>query len=296
MTGVAVRNAGHANSFVASTLVALVLLAAAADSRAEEAQAVISRAKAEAGSIAAQAEALAKLAWPENGRPDPRLAPLARAELVEFGQHGLAALCDMLRRVDPVFSADVLLALTEARRRITEGVPPEYVPGLQEAVWRGSADACRIAVPELALYRSGPALLACIDRAVEEPALRPTVIRALGEWGDHRARFYLEEVLLRGPAELRPLAAASLAKIGGPAMLPLHGAALSPDPGVRTDALRALIPASGIDDLTTLYEYLDRFPDDDEVLRAEARSRCELLESVLEQRLEFDSASPSPFD
>jgi len=284
-------------SRLALALIVLGLLGGAAQgSLAEDPRAVILRAKAAAGSIPAQGDALARLAWPDSGRPDPQVAVLARAELVEFGQHGLAALRGALLRVDPVFTADVLDTPLEARRRVTEGVPPEYIPALLDAVWVGSADARRIAIPELALYRYGPALLACIDTAIEYPGMRAAVIRTLGDFGDHRARFYLEEALLQGPAELRPLAAASLARIGGLAMLLLHGAALSPDPRIRIDAVRALAPVAGIDDLTTLYEYLDQFPDDDEALRAEVRARCEMLESVLEQRMEYDAASPSAFE
>lgn len=275
---------------------ALAVFAASAAAQTNDARAVVKRAKAEAGAIPAQAEALARLAWPEEGRSDPQVAALARAELIDFGMHGLKALRSATLRVDPVFSADVIAALIQVRRRAPDSVQAEYVPTLQDVLWLGSPDASRIAIPELALYGYGPALMACVDAAIEHPGLRKLVVRSLGDFRDPRARFYLQEVLLQGPAALRPLAAESLAKIGGQAMLPLHDAALSTDPEIRLHAIRALVPASGIDDLTTLYDYLGRFPDDDETLRGEVQSRCEMLEAALEQRMDLDSASPSPFD
>jgi hypothetical protein len=268
-------------------------LSATAD---DEPRTVIRQAKAEAGAIRAQAKALTMLAWPDQGRPDPQVAALARAELVDFGSHSMQALRAAMHRVDPLYSADVLTTMIQARRRITENDPPEYISTLEDALWIGSSEARRLAIPELALYRYGPALMACVDTAIEYPGLRKIVIRNLGDFRNHRARFYLEEVLLEGPAELRPLAADSLVRIGGLALVPLHGAALAENPEVRIPAIRALTPAAGVDDLTTLYEYLARFPDDDEILLGEIRSRAELLESVLEQRMDFDSASPSPLD
>jgi hypothetical protein len=283
-------------SFAAWLVLATAAGAAFSAAGADEARAIVQRAKAEAGSIPAQARSLSLLAWPDEGRPDPQVAALARAELVDFASHGLGALREAMWRVDRIYTADVLTTMMLARRRMTENNPPEYIPALVDAVWLGSSDARRLAIPEVAMHRYGPALMACVDSAIEYPGLQEIVVLSLGEFRDHRARFYLEEVLLQGPAALRPVAAASLTRIGGLAMVPLQGAALSPEPSVRIPAIRALLPASGIDDLTTLYEYLGRFPNDDEVLIEDVRSRAAMLEAALEQRMDFDSATPSSFE
>jgi hypothetical protein len=257
---------------------------------------VVLKAMAEAGDIDAQAEALTRLAWPEQGPPDSQVAALARAELIDFGSYSVSALRSAVLRVDPIYSADVVVTLIQARLRVREGTPAGYVSALEDTLWLGSPDARRVVIPELASHRFTPALMACVDTAIQFPGLQSLVVRSLGEFRDHRARFYLEEVLLEGPEELRSLAAGSLARIGGLALAPLHDAALSPDPGIRLPAIRALTPVSRIDDLTTLYEYLGRFPQDDETLREEVRSRSALLEAALEQRMDIESASPSPFE
>lgn len=266
------------------------------ESPASDPAEVVRQAKAAARTIPAQAQALTELAWPLQGRPDPQVAALARSELVDFGEHGIPALRSAISRVSPVYTADVVTTMIQARRRVMGGRPAAYIPGLEDTLWVGSADARRLVIPELSQRRYPPVLMACVDSAIQFPGLRETVIRNLGEFRDHRARFYLEEILLQGPAEFRSLAADSLARIGGLAMVPLHRAALSERPEIRHPAIAALAPKAGIQELTTLYEYMTRFPDDDESLLQEVRSRAMLLESVLEQQMDFDSASPSPLE
>jgi HEAT repeat protein len=278
-----------------STLIALVLLAVTQVAAAEESEArkIVNRAKAEAGSIEGQAEALARLAWPA-GPYQPDVAALAREELVLFGEHGLAALRAAVERVDPLYSADVTAALIDARRLVRSGIPPDYLPALEEVVWSGSPDARRLAIPELAKVQYTLATLACIDSAIDDPSLRGLVVRSLARFKDEGARFYLEEILLHGPDDLRETAARSLAQIGGEAKQPLHTAVLSPDPVVRLPAIRGMIPFLRMDDLNVLYEYVAQFPDDDEEILAEVRAKAQVLEQIFEQELDRESASPPP--
>lgn len=254
---------------------------------------IVNRAKLEAGSIEGQAEALARLAWPA-GPYDPEVAALAREELVQFGEHGLAALRAAAERVDPLYSADVTAALIDARRQVRSGLPPDYLPALEEVVWSGSPDARRLAIPELAKIQYTLATLACIDTAIDYPTLRALVVRSLARFKDEGARFYLEQILLDGPDELREPAARSLAQIGGEAKKPLHLAVLSPDPVVRLPAIRGMIPFLQLDDLNVLYEYVAQFPDDDEEILSEVRAKAQVLEQIFEQELDQESASPSP--
>jgi HEAT repeat protein len=254
---------------------------------------IINRAKTEAGSIEGQAEALARLAWPE-GAYDPEIAALARAELILFGEHGLAALRASVHWVDPLYSADATAALIDARRRVRSGIPPDYLSALEEVVWSGSPDARRLAIPELAKVQYTLATLACIDTAIEYPALRALVVRSLARFKDEGARFYLEEILLNGPDDLREPAARSLAQIGGDAKQPLHSAVLFPDPVVRVPAIRGMIPFLRMDDLNVLYEYVAQFPDDDEEILREVRAKAQVLEQIFEQQLDRESATPPP--
>ena len=86
-------------------------------------------------------------------------------------------------------------------------------------------------------------------------------------------------------------AAEALALIGGRAIDTLRDATISPDPELRAAAIDALVPVSGVDDLTILYEYVALYPEDpperiDLVLRRAAQ-----LEAMLEARQDVDAAS-----
>ena len=279
----------------AAALLALIPCAAGAVAGLDEERSSqrVEQAKATAGSIPEQALALAALAWPAKPE-DPLVSSIARAELVAFGAHGFPALHRVMTKVDPRYTADVTAALIEARRKDLANIPPNFLPALEDAVWFGSSDARRLAIPELALYQYRPALLACIDAGLEDPALLEPVIRSVARMGDDRARFFLEEVLLGDDPERAALAADALATIGGGALPPLRDAALSDDAARRRIAMQALLPVSSIDDLAVLYEYLGRFPEDDGALIGRVRERAGLLEQVLEERLDYESASPAP--
>lgn len=257
-----------------------------------DAREVIERAKLEARSIPRQALALADLVWPREGRPDPDVAPLARAELVEFGQHGIPALRATLRRVDPVWSADITAAVVEASLRVTEGVPIDFVPALEDALWHGSADAKRLAIPELARRRYASALMACADALFDHPEIAPIVIEALGDYGLDKARHTLATALDGSDPEQRALAAAALARIGGRSLETLRDASLSPRVEIRELAIETFLPISGPNDLTALYEYVARYPDDDPELREKVLLRATQLEALLEQQQAAEAATP----
>jgi len=61
---------------------------------------VLNKAKAEAGAIPKQAEALARLAWPADGASDPLVQAAARLELVGFGSYALPALRKAVKEGD----------------------------------------------------------------------------------------------------------------------------------------------------------------------------------------------------
>lgn len=275
-----------------AALLALVCGAVLAQD-AEEAAARLSEAKAKAASIPEQASNLAELAWPATP-DDPLLSSMARAELVGFGAHGFSALHQAMSKVDRLYTGDVAAALIESRRQNLANIPSSFFPALVDAVWYGSTDARRLAIPELALYQYRPALLACIDAGLEDPGLLELVIRSTARMGDDRARFFLEGIMLGKKPGLSALAAESLATIGGRALAPLRDAALSDNPALRQSAVPALLPVSSIDDLAVLYEYLGKFPGDDEAVIERVRVRAELLEKVLEERVDDESASPAP--
>ena len=90
------------------------------------------------------------------------------AQLVDFGSHGFPALHYAMTNVAIRYTADVTAALIESRRKSLVDIPPNLLPALEDAVWFGSSDARRLAIPELALYQYRPALLACIDAGLED--------------------------------------------------------------------------------------------------------------------------------
>ena len=135
-------------------------------------------------------------------------------------------------------------------------------------------------------------LLSVIDSAYEHPQLTPVVIETIERIGDDRARFFLAEQMEKGSTRNRGLAARAMATIGGQCTQYLQAWALSEEPELRETALRALLPRTTIGDLTTLYEYVAMFPDDDPTLLAELRSRAQVLEEIFERQQRFDSASP----
>ena len=146
---------------------------------AEEIQETLRRASAEAISIPKQADALAFLAWPKDGPADAGLESAARERLVRFGHNGLAALRKALSRVDSLYTADVTAALIAARWRVSAGDPAEFLPGLSDALWYGSADAQRLAMLEMSRFRFSSAVSGIIDAAQAHPELTRAAIGSM---------------------------------------------------------------------------------------------------------------------
>jgi hypothetical protein len=259
----------------------------------QSAQEIVNRAKAAAPSIRAQAETLVRLAWLDD-HGDAMVASLAREQLVQFGIHSTKALYTALPRIDLVFTADVTLTLIESRRLVGSGSPHEFIAALEQAIWFGSVDAKRLAIREIKRFGYRPAMLPIIDAAVEYPELAEQVIKVLGHFGDDRARIYLGQQLLEADPATRLLAADSLARIGGMAIQTLREATFSPDEGIRHAAIEALVPHTSLSDLTILHEYVYMHPDDDPEILEMVRDRAMLLESLMDDSLEFDPLSPAP--
>jgi len=257
----------------------------------EDAYRILHAAKAKAHEIPAQAVAVTMLAWPDGPITQPAVSNLARDEIVGFGDHGLKALRDRLVAAPARYQADITSALIETRLLVTAGLPAEYLPALYDSVWFGSMDAKRLGMVELARYNFPLTTLTVIDAAYEYPRLLPMVIRTLARQGDDRARHFLGGILTEADPEFVPLAAEALAVIGGRAIDTLRDATVSPNAELRGAAMDALIPLSGVDDLTILYEYVALYPEDPPERMDLVLQRAAQLEAMLEARQDVDAAS-----
>jgi hypothetical protein len=273
--------------------VMVLLTAGPASAQVRPAYEKVRQAKAEAGGVAEQAAALYELCW-SDPPGDPEVAAIARAQLVQFGRHALEVLYRGMSTVPKRYTADLVHALIQAQRDTSVGLEPGYLPGLDAALWHGSVDAKRLAIPKLAARQYGPALLAVIDVAYDHPELTDLVIVALVTYGDDRARFFLDDILRHADARKRKLAAQALSRIGGRAVDTLRTAALNEEAATRQAAIAALVPVTALDDLTTLHEYVYRYPDDDAEIVEQVRQRALQLEALWEARAEQEGDSPSP--
>jgi hypothetical protein len=276
----------------------LVVVAFAASwsgaTRADEmdrARQIVNAAKAEANDIDAQAVALTLLAWPDGPITDHAVSTLARDQIVGFGDHGLDALKDRVREAPDLYKADITSAIIETRLVVTAGLPAQYLPCLYDSVWYGSIDAKRLGIYELARYRFPMGTLPMIDAAYEYPRLRKSTMVALQRQGDDRARHFLQHVLLEADPDYLELAAETLAAIGGRAIETLRDATLDPNPTLRGAAVDALIPVSGVDDLTILYEYVATYPDDPPERMDLVLQRAAQLEAMMEARRDMEDES-----
>lgn len=285
----------HRFRMAAVGLICLVLAASAPSPAGDRLSALetVNRAKSEASSIPKQAEALVRLAWLDD-HGDAQVRALAREQLIEFGRHSTQALHDVLPRIDPAFSADATLTLIESRRRLESSGPHDFIAALEQAIWFGSVDAKRFAIKEIKRFGYHPALLPIIDAAMEYPELAGVAIKCLGDFGDDRARNFLGQQLAAPDPALRLLAAEALADIGGLAVETLREATLSEDAGIRHAAIGALLPRTSLNDLTILHEYVYLHPDDDPAILEKVRDRAMVLESLMDDGLEFDAVSPAP--
>ena len=278
---------------VVFVLLPLVMGAALAEEPPADPEQIIREAKARALEIPLQVEALIRLAWFDQDF-GPEVAARAREELVLLSDHALPGLRTALRKVKPEQQAEVVDAIIRGRPVMATGSAPQYLPAIDDAIWFGSREARRLAVPEAARLGYRPSLLPMIDAALEDPELLPLTVQSLGTLRDDRARFFLEEQLLGGDEQIRGLAAGSLAKLGGRAKGPPHSAMQSESREVRLAAVRALIPIATVEDLSALFEYYGSHPDDDPATLEEVKDTALRLELLFQQDQELESPTPNP--
>lgn len=235
---------------------------------------------------------LAGLAWGEDTESEA-LAFRAREKLIESGHSGMGAITEALTWAEPTRFADIMLTSIETEARFSSGDSPYTGPAIERCLWFGPPDAKRVAMEYLSIRPIGIFLLAVMDSAYDYPELTPAVIDTLALMRDPRARFFLADRLQTGTPAIRRRAAEALAAIGGPAHEYLRAWALSEERELRQVAFRALLPVSTIGDLTTLYEYVALFPDDDPEMLAALRARAERLEEALARQEQLDSATPA---
>ena len=236
-------------------------------------------------------EALARLAWGEDTASEG-LASRARVMLVESGRRGMGAITEAFTWADANRFADIMLASIQAEQNISSGDSPHTVPAIDRCIWYGSPDAKRLAMEYMTVRPVGILLLPVMDVAYEYPELTTVVIDTLGLMGDPRARFFLADRLQNGTPRVRRHAAEALALIGGRAREYLRAWALSDDSELRQISFRALLPVSRVGDLTTLYEYMTLFPDDDPELLDAVRARAQLMEEALAREEVSQGHSP----
>jgi len=272
---------------------ALLVSTVAASAAAQDSTDEQLRAALDTRDVVAQGRALTHLAWDQNDNHE--LSFRAREALVAFGGQGLQPIAEALDWAPPELSADIMLALVEAEKRMTFGTSPYTTVAMDQALWDGSPDAKRVAMRHLSRRPVGLMLLSVIDAAYEYPQLSSVVIETLVAMADDRARFFLAEQVEQGDPRIRRQGVEAMATIGGQCLQYLRAWALSDQPELRANALQALLPTTTVGDLSTLYEYFAMFPDDDPDLLAALRSRAEILEELFETQQAIDSASP-PLD
>jgi len=247
----------------------------------EEAREIIREAKFGKTSSTEQARALIGLAWPKDGEMDPQVQAEARRSLVAYGLHALPALRRAMPEIDPRFQADAAAAFIAARFRNPAGMPPDYLPGLEETIWYGSPEAQRIAMNEIRRYDYPPAVLSSIDGAYENPILTRYVVNNLAAMNDPRARTFLTNLLLEGSDFYKASAARALLVFGDGAFDSFRAGVVSEYSTTRQTSLRVFLPLTETSDVETLKTYLERFTEDDPELREAAQTRLEVLERRL---------------
>lgn len=258
----------------------------------DHARKAIVQALAQGGDVPGQARNLVKLAWPA-GKRDEAVASLARRELENFGDHAMAALREALNSVKLASTEEVVTTTLGAQRASRIELAYVYVPIMVDALWVGSREAKTLAIRALEVDPTPVAVGAMIDSALDDPPLAPLVVGALGKMRYPQARFYLEKVMMEGPAALRPVAAASLTQIGGAALLPLKNALKAPTLDARLLAARSLLPAATEYDLGAIYEYIEKHGDDDPALTQSLRQSAANIEKAIAAR-DANEAAASP--
>jgi len=260
----------------------------------ERARQAVVAALTKGGDIPGQARSLVALAWPA-GRRDEPVAAAARHELEGFGDHAFEALQEAMNSVKPGYSAEVVTTLLAAARNARAEMAGGYMSTLLDTLWVGSREAKTIAINAFAIGHSPLAVQPMIDIALDDPTLTPLVIEVLGKMRFPQARYYLEKVMMEGPATLRPAAASSLSQIGGAALAPLRNALKAPDRETRLLAARAILPAATEFDLGAIYEYIEKNGTDDPALTQALKASASNIEKAIAAR-DASAAAASPKD
>ena len=261
---------------------------------ASSARQAIVEALAAGADIPTQAQNLAHLAWP-TGQRDEAVAALARRELENFGDHAMEALRQSLNTVKLAYTEEVVETTLGAQRESRVELLYAHMPTMVDALWVGSRDAKTLAVGALVSHPSPLAVAPMIDSALDDPQFAPLVVDALGKMKFPQARFYLEKVMMEGPPALRPVAASSLAQIGGTALGPLKNALKAPNRDTRLLAARSLLPAATEYDIGAIYEYIDKHGDDDPELTRALKLSTVSIEKAMAAR-DASAAAGSPKD
>jgi hypothetical protein len=263
-------------------------------SPADPARQVIVDALASGGDAAGQARKLVELAWP-SGKRDEVVSARARLELIRFGDHSMEALRAALNSVKPAYTEEVMATILQAQKEARVEFSQAHLPAVIDALWVGNHGAKLLAIQALHSDHTAMAVAPLIDSAIADPTLVQPVVEVLGDLRYPQARFYLETVMMQGPPELRPLAASSLASIGGLALGPLKTALKSGDRNVRLLAVRTLLPAATEYDLGAIYEYIDKHGDDDPQLTEALKVSATSIEKAIAAR-DASKAADSPKD
>lgn len=271
------------NRKTALALTALAVLVAspllAEKKPAEDPNAVIIREVEQAKSIREQADVLLRLAWLEEST-DPAVAALARFGLEQYGSNAMLPLRRAFPDIPPRFLPDAVATLIGASQHVSGQTPPDYLPALEEVLWIGTAEAQRLAIPEICRYRYLPGFLPVIDSAYENPQLAKLAAEQIVQFQDDRARHFLEHLLLTGGPDEKRAAAQSLAAIGERARRVLLNAVKSPEPLVRIEAVTALLDIIEPHELIVLQDYVQKH--DDDAVSERARAKVVELGGVLE--------------
>ena len=261
---------------------------------ADPAREAVVQALATGGDVPGQARNLVNLAWPA-GKRNEAIAARARLELAHFGDHATSALRRAVNTVKVGYTEEVVATIIEGQRMTRVEMAKDYMVAMLDALWVGSHGAKVLAIQALTIDPTILAVGPMIDSAIADPSLAPQVVEALGTMRYQQARFYLESVMMQGAPALRPLAASSLAQIGGAALGPLKSALKSQDKDARLLAVRALLPAATEYDLGAIYEYIEKHGDDDPQLTQALKSSATAIEKAIAAR-DASKAADSPKD
>jgi hypothetical protein len=207
----------------------------------------------------------------------------------------MGALRTALNTVKVGYTEEVVATILEARREARVEMAQQYLVSMIDALWVGSHGAKVLAIQALSVDRNALAVAPMIDSAIADPSLVAQVVEALGAMRYQQARFYLDTVMMEGPPALRPLAASSLAQIGGASLGPLKNALKAPDRDARVLAVRGLLPAATEYDLGAIYEYIEKHGDDDPQLTQALKMSATSIEKAIAAR-DASAAADSPKD